>query len=83
MKFVLACLSVRKYLESHCAWRSCEARASLSMCGKHLMKPFNHLGDAVKHVQACLSGREFRESCFHHCGGPVKLLQAHLCARKT
>ena len=23
----------------------------------------------MKHVQSCLSGRDDRESCFHHCRG--------------
>ena len=31
-------------------------------------------------VQACLSARDVRESSFHHCGGPVRLVQACLCA---
>ena len=29
----------------------------------------------MKHVQACLSAREGRESSFHHCGSPVRLVQ--------
>ena len=33
----------------------------------------------MKHVHA----REDREGSFHHCGGPVKLVQACLCAGKT
>ena len=37
----------------------------------------------MKHVKACLSAREDRESCFHHCRGPVSLVQACSCARKT
>ena len=37
----------------------------------------------MKHVQASLSGRQNRESSFHHCGGPVRLVQACLCAEKT
>ena len=37
----------------------------------------------MKHVQACLSAREDRESSFHRCGGPVKLVQDCLCASKT
>ena len=37
----------------------------------------------MKHVQACFSTREDRESSFHHCGSPVKLVQACLCAGKT
>ena len=35
------------------------------------------------HVQAYLSAREERESCFHHRGGAVKLVQACLCVGKT
>ena len=34
----------------------------------------------MKQVQVCLSAREDRESSFHHCGGPVGLVQACLCA---
>ena len=34
----------------------------------------------MKQVQACLSAREGRESSFHRCGGPVRLMQACLCA---
>ena len=37
----------------------------------------------VKHVQAFLSAREDRESSFHHCGGPVTLVQAGLCEGRT
>ena len=37
----------------------------------------------MKHVRACLSGREDRESSFHRCGSPVRLVQACLCVRKT
>ena len=37
----------------------------------------------MKHLQACLSAREDRESSFHRCGGPVRLVQAFLCAGKT
>ena len=34
----------------------------------------------MKQVQACLRAREDRESSFHRCGGPVRLMQACLCA---
>ena len=34
----------------------------------------------MKHVQACLSAREDRESSFQRCGGPLRFLQACLCA---
>ena len=37
----------------------------------------------MKHVQASLSGREEPESGLHHCGGPVGLVHACLCAEKT
>ena len=37
----------------------------------------------MKHVQACLSAMEDRQSCFHHCTCPVRLVQACSCARKT
>ena len=29
----------------------------------------------MNHVEACLSAREDRENCFHHCGGPERLVQ--------
>ena len=29
----------------------------------------------MKLVEACLSARNDGESCFHHCGGPVKLVE--------
>ena len=37
----------------------------------------------MKQVEAGLSAREDRESCFHHCGSPVRLVQACLYAGKT
>ena len=37
----------------------------------------------MKHVKACLSAREDRESSFHRCGGPVRLVQACLSAGNT
>ena len=37
----------------------------------------------MKHVEACLSAREDRESSFHHGGGAVSLVQACLCVGKT
>ena len=37
----------------------------------------------MNHVEARLSAREDRENSFHHCGGPVRLVQACLCARKN
>ena len=37
----------------------------------------------MKNLEACLSAREDRESSFHRSGGPVRLLQAGLCAGKT
>ena len=37
----------------------------------------------MKHVQACLSAREDRESCFHPCSGPVRLVQDCSGARKS
>ena len=37
----------------------------------------------MKHVQACLSASEDRQSSFHRCGGPVRLVQACLYAGKT
>ena len=37
----------------------------------------------MKHVQACLCARKDVESSLHHCGCPVKLEQACLCAENT
>ena len=34
-------------------------------------------------VEASLSVRKDLESSFHHCGNPVKLVQASVCAEKT
>ena len=34
----------------------------------------------MKHVEACLSARDDRESNFHRCGSPVRLMQACSCA---
>ena len=39
--------------------------------------------DLITTLKACLSGREDPESSFHHCGGPVRLVQTCLCAGKT
>ena len=36
----------------------------------------------MKYVHPCLTARNDRESSFHHCGGPVKLVQACLRARE-
>ena len=64
-------------------WRSCEARASLFMGGKHPQRRFKHRGGAVKHLQFWLSASKDGESSFHCWGSPVKLVQACLCARNT
>ena len=37
----------------------------------------------MKHVHPYLTARNDRESSFHHCGGPVELMQACLRARKS
>ena len=37
----------------------------------------------MKHVEACLSARDDRESSFYHCGGAVRLVQVCLYARMT
>ena len=37
----------------------------------------------MKHVYVCLKARKDLEISFHHCGGPVRLVQACLCAGKT
>ena len=50
-----------------------------SVCVENtLLRSFNRRGRAVKHVQTCLSASEDRESCFHRCAGPVKLVQTCL-----
>ena len=36
----------------------------------------------MKHVHPCVKAMIDRESSFRHCGGPVKLVQACLTARK-
>ena len=36
----------------------------------------------MKHLHPRLIARNDRESSFHHCGGPMKLVQACLSARK-
>ena len=37
----------------------------------------------MKHVQVGLSARDDREISFHHCGSPLRLVQACLCAEKS
>ena len=37
----------------------------------------------MKHVEACLSAIEDRESSFDHLGSTVRLVQGCLCAGKT
>ena len=37
----------------------------------------------MKHVQACFSSIEDRESNFHRCESAVRLVQAYLCVGKT
>ena len=37
----------------------------------------------MKHVEDCLSGSDDREVSFHHFGGPVRQVQAYLCAGPT
>ena len=44
------------------------------------MEPMEPPLDPPLHVQACLSARKELESSLHHCGGPVRLVQAGLCA---
>ena len=61
-------------------WKPCEVGASLFMRSKKLITPFSR---AVKHVEACLSAIEDRESSFEHFGSTVMLVQACLCAGKT
>ena len=37
----------------------------------------------MKHVQSCLSASDDRESSFHHCRGPVRLVQDCSGERKS
>ena len=37
----------------------------------------------MKHVPTCISASRDRERSFHHCGGPVKLVEASLYAGNT
>ena len=37
----------------------------------------------MKHVWACLSAKEDRESRFHYYGSPVRLVEACLCGGKS
>ena len=37
----------------------------------------------MKHVESRLSAREYRESSFHRCGNPVRVVVACLCKGKT
>ena len=37
----------------------------------------------MKLVKACFSDNEDQESSFHHCGDPVRVVQACLCTGKT
>ena len=53
------------------------------MCGKDLKSRFKLPGGVVKHLQACLSAREDRESSFRCFCCPVRLVQACLCTGKT
>ena len=48
--------------------------------GNTLQLRFIRQGGAMKHVQNCLRASAYQESSFHHCGSPVKLVQAGLCA---
>ena len=36
----------------------------------------------MKHVEAYVSARAYRKGSFHHCGSPVRLVQACLCFGK-
>ena len=53
------------------------------MCGKHPITPFSPPRWAVKQVQACFSANKDWESSFHHCGGPLQMVQTCLCAGNT
>ena len=54
--------------------------ASTQLEGSHsiLKGGFHCRGSAVKQEQACSNSSKDGESSFHHCGGPVKLVQACL-----
>ena len=52
-----------------------------SLCGgKTWSRRFIHRQGAVKHVEACLSSRDDRESSIHRFGGSGSLVQTCLCA---
>ena len=51
--------------------------------GKVCKGCFNRLAGAMKHVQASLSARNYRQSSFHHCGGLVSHMLACVNAEKV
>ena len=54
------------------------------MCGKHpIQRRFDGRAGVLKHVKFCLYPNTHRESNLHHSGGPVKFVQACLCAENT
>ena len=48
-----------------------------------MLTPFQPPSGHCKVRVAYLSAREDRESSFHHCGGPVRLVQAGFYAGNT
>ena len=57
--------------------------SGMKRCEQSGSRRFNCRGGAVKHVHSCLSGSKDWQSSFHHCGNPVKLVQACLCVGST
>ena len=82
MKHVQAYLNARK--DQFCPMgMSCEAGTSLFICAKHSTSPFSPPRKCCEARAGLLSSRKDVESSFHHCGGPVKLVQACLCVGST
>ena len=85
MKHVEACLKCQRRSRKQFSprWRTCEVGASLFMCGKYLITPFS---PPTKFCEVrgglCKCQSISKRSC-HLCVGPVRLVQACLCARKT
>ena len=64
-------------------WESSEARASMCMSGKDLTKPFSPPMRCCEVRVAVFKYQQRLRNTFHHCKGPVKLVQACVCAEMT
>ena len=92
VKLVHACLSTRKELEicfPHCGgpltlvWlprRCCEARASLCNCQDWPREQFSPLWRSCEARASLFNSQQTPRNQFHQSGGPVKPVQAGLCA---